>query len=359
MKIFQLLPTISFGDAVGNDTLALESVIRSMGYETSIFAENIDQRLKKGTAQPFSSMPSLSDKDILIYHGSTGTKLNELLPGLGGRKMMIYHNITPAHFFQPYSDAAANLTGQGLQQFERLAGALDYCIADSAFNKQDLERMGYHCPIDVCPIVIPFADYEKKPNEQLLRRYEKDGVTTWLFTGRIAPNKKQEDVIRAFYYYHNYFNARSRLVFVGSWLGMEKCYERLCDYVALLELTDSVIFTGHIKFDEILAYYTMADVFVCMSEHEGFCVPLVEAMFFGLPIVAYDSCAVPETLGEGGLLLKDKDPKQAAAAIDALLNDKEALASMKARQQTRLSALSYESVKERFASLLTGFINGG
>ena len=158
--------------------------------------------------------------------------------------------------------------------------------------------MGYTCPIDVCPILIPFSDYEKEPDRRVLRRYKGDGKTNLLFVGRIAPNKKQENVIRAFYFYHKYYSPDSRLFLVGSWSGMESYYERLCDYVKALGIAEHVVFTGHIRFDEILAYYHLADVFLCMSEHEGFCVPLVEAMYFHVPIVAYSCAAVPDTLEE-------------------------------------------------------------
>ena len=117
---------------------------------------------------------------------------------------------------------------------------------------------------------------------------------------------------------------RQRLFFVGKYAGMEAYYEQLKRYVEALDLKD-VYFTGHIKFDEILAYYRTADVFVCMSEHEGFCVPLVEAMYFGVPIVAYDSSAIADTLGNGGILTEDKDPKLVAEIINRLVQDETCL----------------------------------
>ena len=143
--------------------------------------------------------------------------------------------------------------------------------------------MGYTCPIDVLPILIPFDDYAKTPSQQVIDRYS-DGYTNLIFTGRIAPNKRQEDVIRAFYDYKKFYNPKSRLILVGGHNGMERYYHRLKSYINALELED-VVFPGHIKFDEILAYYKIADVFLCQSEHEGFCVPLVEAMYFDVPVV--------------------------------------------------------------------------
>ena len=157
MRIIQLLPTISFGDAVGNDTRAIRKILEEMGYVTQIYAENIDPRLPHGTAYHVDEIPELESDDVIIYHASTGTELNYRLPSYCGRKVMIYHNITPPKFFAPYSSTAEQLTADGLAGIRYLADKMDYCIADSDFNKQDLLRMGYTCPIDVCPILIPFS----------------------------------------------------------------------------------------------------------------------------------------------------------------------------------------------------------
>lgn len=358
MKVIQLLPTISYGDAVGNDTLAIRDILREMGYETGIYAENIDPRLPAGTAVRFEKFPDLADDDVIIYHGSTGTDLNYKLPMLGGRKMMIYHNITPPAFFRPYAPDAERRTEDGLAGIARLADKLEYCIVVSEFNKRDLLRMGYTCPIDVCPVLIPFSDYEKAPSREVMRKYERDGYTNIVFVGRIAPNKKQEDVIRAFYVYHKYFNEKSRLVLVGDWSGMEKYHDRLCDYTARLGLTEDVQFTGHIKFNEILAWYRLADVFLCMSEHEGFCVPLAEAMYFDVPIAAYAAAAVPDTLGGSGVLLDTKDPKTAAEAIHKLISDGEYRETVLQGQRERLKSFSYDNVSGILKKQLLGFIKG-
>lgn len=352
MRIIQLLPTISFGDAVGNDTLAIRAMIEEMGYETAIYAENIDSRLPKGTGIPFSEFPQLSDEDILIYHASTGTELNYKLPSLGGKKVMIYHNITPPEFFCGYSQAAEDLTRAGLDGIKFLADKIDYCIADSEFNKADLQRMGYTCRIDVCPILIPFSDYEKSPNRAVIERYQGDGITNILFVGRIAPNKRQEDVIRAFYCYLKRYNEKARLFLVGSWNGMELYYQRLVDYTKLLGIEDEVIFVGHIKFDEILAYYRLADAFLCMSEHEGFCVPLVEAMYFNVPIVARACAAIPDTLGAGGLLMEKNTPEQAALILHRLVSNNEIKVHIRQKGQETLARYQYDAVAGTLRTLL-------
>ena len=356
MRIIQLLPTLSFGDAVGNDTLALQQAIKNMGFETAIYAENIDRRLPANTAIPFDRFPILSDDDVILYHASTGTELNYRFADLDGRKVMRYHNITPPEFFQPYSLKAAELCRSGYKGIRFLADRINYAIADSEYNRQDLIRMGFHCPIDVCPILIPFDDYQKVPNQKLVKKYTADGFTNILFVGRIAPNKKQEDIILTYAYYKKNINPRSRLFLVGSWTGTETYYTRLQDYVKLLNLED-VIFTGSVPFTDILAYYRIADCFLCLSEHEGFCVPLVEAMFFDTPIIAYDCCAISETLGGGGFLMSDKDPKRLALFIQHLLSDSSLKESILEKQRNRLSELQYEVVSEQFKTLMNAYIH--
>ena len=357
MKIYQLLPTLAFGDAVSNDALALEKVIQKMGYKTEIFAESIDARLPKGSAKFVEKLPRLNEKDIILYHLSTGTKLNYRLAQMHCRKVMVYPNITPPQFFEEYSVKAAQLCQNGLEGASYLADKVDYCLAVSEYNKQDLIRMGYTCPIDVLPILIPFDDYAKTPSQQVIDRYS-DGYTNLIFTGRIAPNKRQEDVIRAFYDYKKFYNPKSRLILVGGHNGMERYYHRLKSYINALELED-VVFPGHIKFDEILAYYKIADVFLCQSEHEGFCVPLVEAMYFDVPVVAYDSSAIAGTLGGGGFLLKDKNPVETAGVINRVVTDEALRTQIIKNQQARLADFDHKVIEAQFKTYLDTFINGG
>ena len=357
-RFIQLLPTAAFGDAVGNDALAIHRIMCEYGPEPEMYAENIDPRYPLKTVRRTSEMPALSDADVLIYHASTGTDLNLAIRGMPGKKILIYHNITPPLYFEEYSADAFSLTSYGYAGIRKLGSSVDFCIADSEYNAAELRRMGYRCPVEVCPILIPFEDYGKKPDEQVLKKVREDGWTNLLFVGRIAPNKMQEDVIRAFYCYRRRFNGKSRLFLVGSGTGMERYDRRLKEYVKKLGLEDSVFFTGHISFAGILAYYQAADVFVCMSEHEGFCVPLLEAMYFEKPIVAYRAAAVPETLGRGGILLDRKDPEFAARAIHRLLGDEALKSAVRAAQKERLKDYAYETVRNRFLDILDRYVGG-
>ena len=354
LKIVQMLPTISYGDAIGNDALAIRDMLIKEGIETHIYAEGIDERLPKSTASYPDEYKDAEDT-IILYHLSTGSALNKIVQGYKARLFVIYHNVTPPEFFRPYSAFYSRLCAQGLNQVNEMACSPELCIADSYLNKSDLISMGYKCPIEVVPILINFEDYKKKYNKNIVDKYNADGYVNILFTGRIAPNKKQEDVISAFYYYHKFINPKSRLFIVGSYNWQDIYCKKVKKYIEEIG-TDGIYLTGHIPFEEILSYYKLADIFVCLSEHEGFCVPLVEAMFFDIPIIAYDSTAVGETLGGAGILLKDKDPKVVAEAINIVVTDEKLRETMKEKGRKRLKDFDNEAVKKQFMTILKKYI---
>jgi len=351
MRVIQLLPTLRRGDAIGNDARAIQRVLAEAGYDTMIYAGETGPGIPEKEWRDTGGMPALEDEDILIYHASAGTDMNYALPSYGGKKVMIYHNITPPRFYRCLDRDMEQNVRMGYEGIRFLADKVDYTIADSDYNRQELRRMGCRCPIDVCPILIPFADYDREPDEVFLQKY-RDGKKNWLFVGRIAPNKKAEDVIRAFAVYHREYEPESRLLLIGSTGGIRRYDEALENYIRSLGLEDAVVMPGHVSFEEIVASYRAADVFVCMSEHEGFCVPLVEAMYFGVPVVACASSAVPETLGKGGLLLRKKDPELTAAAVNKVLTDGELRDALVQAGKERLKDFSYETVKEQFLNCL-------
>ena len=355
MKIVQIMPTVSFGDAVSNDARAISRVMSEMGYKNFIYAENVDPRIKEPFVRKLAKTPDINDDDIVIFNHSTGTDLCYELPTLPGRKMMIYHNITPPRFFNLYSQTATDLTKFGYEGTRFLADKIEYVMGDSEYNISELKAMGYTCPSYVRPILIPFEDYKKTPDEGVIAKYSGGGYVNIVFVGRIAPNKKQEDLIAAFAYYKKNVNPKSRLILVGSDRGMERYKGYLSRYVDALDVSD-VIFTGQIPFKEILAYYKIADVFLCMSEHEGFCVPLLEAMSFEKPIIAFDSSAVGETLGGSGILVDDKDPVFISLLIDRTVKDERLRRQIIEKQNERLKDFSYEKVKESFIKGLGEFI---
>lgn len=354
IRIVQMLPHLYYGDGVGNDALALDRIIKELGYPTKIYADEIDRRIAKGLAEPAEKMPQLQADDVILYHFSTGADMNKRFGNLAGRKIMVYHNITPAFYFKNYSQASMEACETGRDELRMLHDKVDYCLAVSEYNKQALLEQGYTCPVDVLPILIPFEDYEKEPDKGIISRYQ-DGWTNIIFVGRIAPNKKQEDIIKTFYYYKKHINPKSRLFLVGSCKGMERYYQKLLKYVQELQLED-VHFTGHTRFEEILAYYRIADAFVCMSEHEGFGIPLIEAMYFHVPIVAYACTGVEGTLAQSALTLKEKDCQVAAELLGMLTENADLRKQVLEAQNKRLQDFAYEKIKEQFIGYLKGFL---
>ncbi len=359
MKIIQLLPTLHGGDAVGNDAIAMHKLLREMGHETVIYAEEIGHTVPAGIAKPCQDLGELGADDVILYHYSIGSEImEEILRKVPGKKVMVYHNVTPGAYFDDYNEAIAEIARAGRENLKEIQPIFSACFADSGYNKQDLIKAGYRCPIAVLPILIPFEDYLKPVDETIVQTYGKDDFTNILFVGRLAPNKKIEDVIRAFAYYKKYLNARSRLFLVGSPLGMDPYVDRLRRYVDRLFLQNDIFFSGKVPFDQILAYYKIADLFLCMSEHEGFCVPLAEAMSFSVPIVARSAAAVPETLGGAGLLVNGADPAEAARAMDRIVGDAALAEQLRQAGKKRLEDFSYEKTAALFQQYLEQVVKG-
>ena len=297
-RIIQFTPGLWYGDAVSNVMIALHEYLLGKGYDAEIYAEKIDSKLKNDRYKACHTLPELLPDDIFICHISIESGLMErILRKIQCRRIMFYHNITPGKYFEEYIPGLAKLCEGGRIQLRRLKDVFECCLTVSEYNRQDLRLEGYTCPIGVLPIMIPFDNYHQFPDETILKKYQGDGITNFLFVGRVAPQKKVEDVLSAFVYYHRHINPRSRLFIVGSADEGNLYYVWLRDLVKEKGVTETVIFTGHVPFSQLLAYYRLANAFLCMSEHEGFGIPLVEAMFFSVPIVAYRAAAVPETVG--------------------------------------------------------------
>jgi glycosyltransferase involved in cell wall biosynthesis len=196
-------------------------------------------------------------------------------------------------------------------------------LADSAFNAAELTELGYPRTA-VVPILIDVAALDSTPADAATRQRLTDakarGGVDWLFVGRLAPNKAQHDVVKAFAAYRRLYDADARLHLVGG--SSSHQYETaLTAFVSALDLDDAIEITGGVSAGALTAYYETADVYVSVSEHEGFCVPLLEAMYHRVPIVAYSAAAVPETLGDAGLLLDAKDACTVATAVDRIVSD--------------------------------------
>ncbi len=318
MKVHQMLPSFSYGDAIGNHTRAIRDILREAGYESQVFCYWHHPRLASEARFFVELEDEVGPDDIVIYHYSLRSPLTLLYQNLRSKRILIYHNITPYHFFLRTNPVLVKECYYGRKELPLLAPYTDLALGDSSYNEQELKETGYK-RTGVLPIIIDF-DALAGPYDRSLYELFSDGKVNVIFVGRVINNKKFEDVIKIFYYYQRFFNPNSRLILVGEYRGFERYFYALKELVEKFKLKE-VIFTGHVTHEELLAIYRSASVFVCMSEHEGFCVPLVEAFFFKVPVIAYACCAVEETMNGAGILVRRKDFPAIAATIDELMQN--------------------------------------
>ncbi len=354
-RIVQFTPAISFGDAVSNDIIAMSEVLTSLGYENEIVSIGIGNRVKQKVIQ-FDKFRSRED-DIFIYHMSIGSALtNYIINENVKKKIMVYHNITPQEFFEgfPPLKIACQV---GRIELEKLAPYMDFSMADSDYNKDELDNLGYKNTVTL-PIVFDKKEYLSViPDEKIIKKYKKDdGYVNILFVGRIAPNKKHQDIITSFHFYNKYINPKSRLFLVGAANSLEVYKDSLDEYIKVNEI-QNVFFSGHVKFPEIIAYYKIADLFLCESEHEGFCVPLLEAMTFDIPILAYHSSAIPYTLANSGVIFREKDHKVVAEIINSIVTDEKLKTEIIRKQKERLDFFDINKTKEKFSKMISLWLN--
>jgi len=342
-SLYHLVPAIMPGDAISSSVLALHRSARARGYNSRVFARWIDPSMR-GQVFPLERCQPRNG-DILLYHFGLGSELTDFVIKRGRvRLVLIYHNLTPPRYFRYEDPLLAQLLQVGKDQLAQLRGLVDLAIADSNYSARELSAIGYS-NLAVVPPVYLDDKYEIPPDKATLERFA-DGKTNLLFVSRIAPNKKQEDVIKVFHFYRQ-INPDSRLLLVGP-LGVTKVYYRwLLDLVDYLDLSN-VHFTDRVSQEELNAYYRLADVFVSMSEHEGFGVFLVESMYFDLPIVAYKKTAVPETLGQAGVLVREKDFPVVAEVIHLLVRNQDFREAILETQRQRLQDFTKEKVEARF-----------
>jgi glycosyltransferase involved in cell wall biosynthesis len=350
IHIHQVLATLGYGDAIGHEVLGIQRVLRGAGYESEIFVETADYRLEPQTRDYRELLEVSGGDSLLLHHFSLGSKASRTAFALPDRMALIYHNITPPEYFVGVHRALARQCFRGRRELGAYASRCDLALADSEFNRQDLEALGFPRTA-VLPVVPDFSHLDRPPNPLLAHDFD-DEWTNVLFVGRMIPNKKIEDLIRFFHAYHAFFNPRSRLLLVGAQSGFERYVAALNQLVAALG-ADQVHLLGHVSDEELVALYEAADVFLCASEHEGFCVPIVEAFHKQVPVIAYAATAVPSTMDGAGVLYHDKDPVQVAALVDAVVSNS---ALQDAIVDGQLAALDRLRAKD-FAGTLLGIID--
>ena len=278
--------------------------------------------------------------------------MSEALAALPRGRVLQYHNITPAHFFSAYDPEIFRIATLGRQELADLAGHVDLALGDSEYNRQELETLGFS-NTGVMPIVVDTGHLEDGSQVPAIECVLNDGLTNILFVGRIAPNKRLEDHIRLAEHYKRYVDTDYRFIFVGRTDVVPSYYATIRALLDEYEMRpDRFLFPGQVPNAELGAYYRTASAYVTLSEHEGFCVPLVEAMAANVPILAYGAAAVPETLGGAGVCFAPKDLERAAELLRMLVYDDDLRVRIIAGQRRRLADFSTTAAEQRLDEML-------
>jgi len=348
--LHQFVSGYSKGDAISNEARYMRTLFRAWGYDSEIFCEagRILPEFRKDVRDIHSYNPTADA--VVLLHLSIGSLVNDVFASIPGKKAILYHNITPHHYFAAMQPQTAQFLKWGREQMRHLAGTANVNMAVSQYNAIELEENGYR-DVRILPIVLDFEHLHVKPDRSIFRHYE-DGRTNILFVGRCAPNKRIDDLVMTFEHYHKHIDTNSRLLLVGSYAGTESYYGLVRTLARNHGLSEHVLFKGSATQAELIAFYQLADLFLCTSEHEGFCIPLVEAMHFHLPVLAYDAGAIAETLDGAGVLYREKKMAEVAEMMHRMMTDTALRSAVIAKQDERLKRYQDQNLEELLRSHL-------
>lgn len=355
--IHQLLHTLSYGDAISGEALALQRCLKSLGFESEIFAINVHPVYKKDAAslgvRDYRTLPHDTDAGVILHY-SLGSPLNAVYRALSrAERTLVYHNLTPADWFRGVNPRIVRDIEQGMLELPELCRISHQLIADSAFNAGELAALGFSTA-QVLELPIDPLRWSEPRNDGIYSLLKSQPGINVVHIGRLAPNKCIEDIIKAFYFLNRFIDKQSRLWLAGIDIDTEIYSFSLKRLVHSLGLEEHVIFAGCMADSELRALYEAGSVYCCMSEHEGFCLPVVEAMHFGLPVVSFASSALPDTIGAGGILVKEKRHAEIAELLAEVSRNQELRASLIAAGKARVAALSYDIFSKQVQELFRG-----
>ena len=359
VRIDQILPSLASRDAIGVHTLALTDALRAAGVDSDIYYGNSTPDVAT-LGRPVSELGRQGRDRWLLYHASIGSPVFNIVAARGEPKLVNYHNITPANLLDGWASQVTYEVALGRSQLERLAGESRFAVADSAFNESELVALGYERTA-VVPLLIDMHAKSEAPDAELAARLAERkaavGGADLLYVGKISPHKAPHDLVKMLDVLRRVYDPKARLHLVGSPLG-ETYGPALRAFVTELGLDDAVHFAGSVTAAELEAYFEAADAYVSASDHEGFCVPIAEAMGHGVPIVAYGVTAVPETVGDAGLLLPDKSAVPFAAAVSRVLSDAALHQHLSEAGLARAAAFDLGASQRRFVELVQQAVGG-
>lgn len=340
MRLIQIAHALTLHDGASKFVQKLDGMFQKLGYETAIFAHKLDARIKNEHIRTMEQFDGTAE-DIVIYHMTTGTSFNKWVANYPHRIVLYYHNITPAKFFFGNAWGSWLKCIQGRRQLKGVVKNTFYAWGASEYSCAELRELGLTEAKPLAAIVEP-EKFLERPVVQTIQDKYTDGKLNLLIVGRGVPHKKQDEAIEIVHYYKEHINSDVRLIIVGN---MKPSFEKKLHHVVEnYHMQNDVVFAGSASNDELCNWYRVADALLCLSEHEGFCVPLVEAMVFDKPVFAYAVAAVPETVGQAGILLQNKSPQYVAELIRDTLASKEKLQQLGIERKKRLQELSYERI---------------
>lgn len=349
-RIDQIIPSIIEHDAVSNHTFGAQRLLQKMGFVSEIYARILGPGVE-GRVHQLDELEVHGDgSQWMLYQCSIGSPAAEVFRSHPGRKLLDYHNITPDDLVERWLPPLGAETRLGREQLATLAPVVDYAIADSPFNARELIDCGYRYA-EVVPVLIEPGNINAVADVELVDRYRSELGHDWLFVGQIAPHKAQHDIVKAFARYRALYDPHARLHLVGREMG-SAYRDAIRRFIGGLGLKDAVDMPGAVTTAELAGYYELSDVFVCLSEHEGYCAPVTEAMARGLPVVAYGRAALPDTVGSAGIVLDEKDPDYVAAVVHELLSNALLQDKLRARGRAKAAGFSLERAELAFVGAI-------
>jgi len=350
MIVNQWVPAAHKGDAIGDSARRVRRMLRELGHQSELYALTVDDELADDV-QPFVD-PASARGDVTIFHYALPSPMTAAFGSLDRGRVLQYHNVTPASFFAPHDPGLYRLASLGRTELATLVGRTDLALGDSEYNRRELDALGF-ATTGVFPIAVDTDRIVRAAPLPALDEILEDGLVNFLFVGRIAPNKKIEDHLKLAEVYKRYVDAAYRFIFVGRYDVVPRYYSTIRALMSEYRLlNDRFVFTGPVSDEELAVYYRHAAVYISMSEHEGFCVPLVEAMAADVPVLAYAAGAVPDTLGGAGVQFAPKDLEMAAELLGALTFDDDLRNRVIAGQRRRLADFDDARIRRDLAALV-------
>jgi len=352
-------PSIMPADAVSHDALGMVKALRAAGGEAYLYAENCHPSLAAQVHEisQYEAGPIRRPNDTLIYHHAVGWHPGvDLCRTTLNRRIVKFHNVTPPGFYEGINPEYVGSCLHGaLHTAELLRLPTAFFLADSSFNASELVRLGADpkC-VEVLPPFHAADDLlENQADLEIVKDYQ-DDMRNVLSVGRIAPNKGHVQLLEVFAYYRQHFNSRSRLHVVGAIDPRLRRYtEEVCRTIWRLGLAGTVKLTGMVSTAQLKAHYLIAHAYLCASHHEGFCVPLVEAMALKIPCVAWATAGVASTLGPNLLAWPDFDIPLLAQSLHVCIEDRFLRGEIVRRQSARYQRrFTHQAISERFLRLL-------